>query len=220
MDIRKISIGAIFAALTFVVTYLTGFIRTPLPGGYLNVGDAVIFLAGILYGPLIGFIAGSIGSSLADLLYGSLNFAPGTFIIKGIEGLLVGLTFGYFKKRAKIFSMIVLFLGILILSITFYTFQQPNLTADSINSLYASSIIGSSFIIIGSLGSLMKKYVQDLLAINAMIIGGVEMVLGYYLYETFILQYVALLEVPLNAIQATVSLIVAFLIYKSLKRIA
>lgn len=215
---KKISIAALFAALTFVVTYITGFIRTPLPGGYLNVGDAVIFISGILFGPSVGFVAGSIGSSLSDLLYGSVNFAPGTFVIKGIEGLLVGLIFNSLKERKNILSILISVIGIIAISFSFFAFQQPNLTSDNINSLYAFSIIGFSFLILGVVGGFVNKFRNDILAIYSMIVGGIEMVLGYYLYETFILQYAALLEVPLNALQAAVSVVVAFIILKALRR--
>jgi uncharacterized membrane protein len=46
----------------------------------------------------------------------------------------------------------------------------------------------------------------------AIVIGGLEMVLGYFLYETLVLGYpvtLALLEVPFNIIQMAVGLVVA-----------
>jgi uncharacterized membrane protein len=51
----------------------------------------MIFVAGVFLGPVVGLLAGGIGSALADLLLGYAHWAPWTLVIKGIEGLVVGL---------------------------------------------------------------------------------------------------------------------------------
>ena len=89
-SIRKMVLISLFIALVFLSTYFTR-IPTPLPGGYFNLGDAAIMLAAVLMGPVAGLIAGALGSALADLAAGALLFVPVTFIVKGIEGLVVGL---------------------------------------------------------------------------------------------------------------------------------
>ncbi len=78
--------------LAAVIAVTTMVVNVPLPGvkGYVNVGDAVVLLSGILLGPAAGAFAGAVGSSLADLLLGYAHWAPWTFIIKGIEGFLAG----------------------------------------------------------------------------------------------------------------------------------
>ena len=40
--------------------------------------------------PTVGALAGAIGSSLADILLGYSHWAPWTFVIKGLEGLIAG----------------------------------------------------------------------------------------------------------------------------------
>ncbi len=87
---KKLVLSSMMIALVFLATYLVK-IQTPLPGGYANLGDAVVMLAAVFLGPVGGLIAGSIGSALADLAFGSLLFAPVTFVVKGIEGLVVGM---------------------------------------------------------------------------------------------------------------------------------
>lgn len=77
------------AALTAVATMIIKF-PTPATQGYVNVGDTVIFVSAILFGPNVGMVAGGIGSALADLLGGYFHWVPFTFIIKGVEGWLVG----------------------------------------------------------------------------------------------------------------------------------
>lgn len=90
MKARRITFSALLAALIFVVTWL---VSIPVPGGggaYLNLGDAMIYLsAGILGGPM-GFLAAGIGSTLADIAYGSFIYAVPTFVIKGLMGFCFG----------------------------------------------------------------------------------------------------------------------------------
>ena len=101
---------ALFSALVFIVTFLL-----PVPigvVGYVNFGDAMIFISAVLLGPIGGAAAGGIGSMTADLLLGYAHYAPFTFVIKGIEGLLCGLLYCYlFKKKNRwfnrIFSMLI-----------------------------------------------------------------------------------------------------------------
>ncbi len=76
--------------LTIVVMVTTLMIRIPLPGkGYFNFGDVVVVFAGLYGGKKVGFIAGGVGSMLADLI-GFPLFAPVTFVAKGLSGWLCG----------------------------------------------------------------------------------------------------------------------------------
>ena len=94
---RKIVLNGLLIALVFLATYFTK-IPTPLPGGYFNLGDSVIMLAAAFLGPIGGMIAGSAGSALADLAFGGFLFAPITFVVKGAEGLAVGLLISKMRK--------------------------------------------------------------------------------------------------------------------------
>ncbi len=87
--IFRLVITALFAALVTVGTMAIQ-IPTPATQGYVNFGDTLIFIAGILLGPINGMLAGGIGSWLADLLSGYAHYAPWTLVIKGLEGLIVG----------------------------------------------------------------------------------------------------------------------------------
>ncbi len=85
----KIVLNGLMIAFVFLATYI---IRIPTAtGGYVNIGDAAIIVAAILLGKNAGFIAGAIGSCIADLAAGYALYAPATFVIKGIEGYVVGL---------------------------------------------------------------------------------------------------------------------------------
>lgn len=91
---------AMFTALTTVVTM---FIRVPNPvtDGYVNIGDCIILIGATLLGSFPGFIIGGLGSCLADVLSGYAHWALPTFIIKGIEGFICGITTYYiFRSKA------------------------------------------------------------------------------------------------------------------------
>ncbi|MDR0884301.1 MAG: ECF transporter S component [Oscillospiraceae bacterium] len=84
-----IVLTALLAALVFVVTYL---LSIPVPGtqgGYVNLGDAVIFLTALLVGNPWALLAAGLGSGLADLLAGATIYILPTVIIKGLMGFVV-----------------------------------------------------------------------------------------------------------------------------------
>ena len=81
--------GAIFAALVAISTYLF-VIPIPATSGYFNLGEAIIYVAALTLGPFVGTFAGA-GAAIADVMIpGGAVFAPGTFIIKALEGFTVG----------------------------------------------------------------------------------------------------------------------------------
>jgi len=84
----QLSLMAIMSALVTVGTLI---IRIPNPmGGYFNVGDVMIFVAALTFNPLVGGVAGGLGSAIADII-GFPLFAIPTLVIKGLEGLLASL---------------------------------------------------------------------------------------------------------------------------------
>lgn len=96
---RKIVITALFSALTCVATLI---IRIPSPlGGYLNVGDALVIFSGGMLSPLFAFLAGGLGSLLADVISGYMIYAPVTFLIKGAMALTVSVGGVLLKKKMK-----------------------------------------------------------------------------------------------------------------------
>jgi len=108
---RTIAFSAVMAALVCVATML---IQVPIPAtkGFFNLGDAMVMVAGLAFGPIVGAIAGGLGSSLADFLGGWYTWVPFTLIIKGVEGYLVGWinkTLG--QSRGKYAYIIAWFLG-------------------------------------------------------------------------------------------------------------
>jgi uncharacterized membrane protein len=158
----KIAAAAIFAALVAAATLLF-VIPIPATSGYFNLGETLIYIAALLFGPLVGTVAGA-GASIADALV-AVQYAPGTFTIKAIEGFLVGFLFKKIKQKTN----------------------SPTLSAAV-----------------------------------AIVIGGLEMVAGYFLYETLILGYpfaLAAVEIPFNIVQMLIGLIIAVPIMHAVLRI-
>jgi uncharacterized membrane protein len=84
----QLSLMAVMSALVAVGTLV---IRIPNPmGGYFNLGDVLIFVAALTFNPLIGGVAGGLGSAIADII-GFPLFALPTLVIKGLEGLVASM---------------------------------------------------------------------------------------------------------------------------------
>ncbi|MGN0497520.1 MAG: TIGR04002 family protein [Acutalibacteraceae bacterium] len=78
--LKKMAITAMFAAMTTVLTY---FVKIPMPGGgYIHLGDSVIYLMACFLPTPYAMIGAGIGGSLADLFGGYFEYIIPTFIIK------------------------------------------------------------------------------------------------------------------------------------------
>lgn len=95
---RKIALNGMMIALVFIATYLT---QIPTPVGVFNLGDAVIIITAVFLGRKSGFLAGALGSAIADLAMGLTIFAPVTFFVKGLEGFVIGQIVYIFSQRVK-----------------------------------------------------------------------------------------------------------------------
>lgn len=95
--VRKIVWSALLAALVCVTTMV---VQIPSPaGGYTNLGDCFVLLSGWLLGPWYGAAAAGIGSMLTDLFLGYAYYAPGTFVIKGLDAMAAALLYRALGRR-------------------------------------------------------------------------------------------------------------------------
>ena len=77
--------SAVFAALIFIATMIhVGFGAN---GGYIHLGDAVIYLCAALLPSPYAAGAAAVGAGLADVLGGAPLWAPATIIIKAVSAL-------------------------------------------------------------------------------------------------------------------------------------
>jgi len=84
----KVALVAVLTAITVVFTLV---VRVPTPiKGYISLCDVVITFSAYLFGPYTAFIAGGLGTGIADIIGGYAQWAPFSFIIHGLQGLLIG----------------------------------------------------------------------------------------------------------------------------------
>lgn len=111
-NIRNITFTSLFIALVFICTVVIA-IPSPL-GGYINIGDAAIYLSSYFLGPVYGFLAGGLGSMLGDFSLGYFMYMIPTLIIKGSMGAISA----YFFKKDK--YLIGVCSGLIIMVVGYY----------------------------------------------------------------------------------------------------
>ncbi len=85
-----IAVMAVMIAVTAVFTML---VRVPIPAtqGYFNFSDVAVYFSAFTFGPLVGLVAGGVGTAIADLLGGYAQWAPLTLFAHGLQGWIAGL---------------------------------------------------------------------------------------------------------------------------------
>lgn len=112
----RIATLAVAVALVCVFTMV---VRIPLGSGYLNLCDVAIAFCAYTLGPVTALVAGGVGPALADLAGGYGQWAIVSFVVHGLEGLLMALVLKATKwsLAGKIISAV---LCILIVPLGYY----------------------------------------------------------------------------------------------------
>ena len=145
----KLAFIGIMCALTTVVTWVLP-IPMPATEGYINFGDAVIFLTALFAGPVPAMVVGGIGSMLADVIGGYMHWAGFTLLIKGLEGLICGLIVKKFNKKDKFYIDILGLVAAGVWMVVGYYFAGAILYgwAGSLESLPGNCIQGGVSIVV------------------------------------------------------------------------
>jgi len=220
---------ATFTALVFVATSVI-VVETPATKGFFNLGETMIYAAALLGGYYVGMIAGGLGSSLADMYLGYPHYAPGTLIIKGLEGFIVGFLALKLKqlniKQWRLFTLIAAALALTLITGLGYSYYRGETHLYFAGMEFTFSIPATLWIVLGLLFAIAFVYLGFKVDPNvggeviAIIVGGLEMVLGYFIYQVAVLGYmpsVAALEIPVNLGQATIGLLVALPLTRTVK---
>lgn len=85
---KTLALSGAVAAVVLAATMVG--IHVPTFRLSFNLGEAAIYTAALLWGPKVAGPAAGIGAAIADLLSGSAVWAPITFVVKSLEGYLVG----------------------------------------------------------------------------------------------------------------------------------
>jgi uncharacterized membrane protein len=110
----QVTTTAVFSGLTAA---LTSFFVVPSPtGGYTAIGDTMIFVAALLFGPRVGGLSGAIGGVAADLYAGYDRWFI-SIPAHGLEGIIAGFARG---RRVTIQVTLLVIAGFVMASIYFY----------------------------------------------------------------------------------------------------
>jgi uncharacterized membrane protein len=229
----RLVLTIVFTALVAVATMVLS-TYVPQTRGYFNIGETMVYITALLFGPFVGAFAGGVGSMVADILLGYYVYAPATLIIKAAEGFVVG----FLNQKAPqsgsklqwvLFSLIMGGLAGLVLAFVGTSYYSGNIefslgfpflgTATSTVFIPTEFWIGLAALIIALTGMAAYAFEPRLgWMVLSILAGGVLMVIGYFLYQQLFLGYAAIVEVPFNIAQMMVGLIVAIPVVRTIWR--
>ncbi|MEZ0393748.1 MAG: ECF transporter S component [Desulfurococcaceae archaeon] len=222
LSAREVVLAAVFTVMTYAATVALQ-IYQPVTGGYFNLGEAVIYLAALTASPLVAAVAGGVGASLADLSTGYAIFAPATLVIKFVEGYAAGWLVRKLRRGERGYVAAV---GGLYFAVGAYyaaAYWSGGIEvgpsawgitafADVPLWIWLLAVLALSFAIAYAI---LRALVRGGEAI-AVLLAGMLMVLGYFLYEYFVSNPLtgrppinALYEVPVNIGQAVAGALIA-----------
>ena len=243
---KQITYTGIMTALVFLATYL---IKIPLPytGGYIHLGDSMVFIAGILLGRKRGAFAAGVGSALADIFAGYVVWALPTLIIKAFMAYIIGYVYhnrNSFKSITILTSVyVVMWSGF---NIILRNILNSTLDHDKIINLLDNPDIKSSEDLIQTISKLetnilialvslpliaiallfiLKKVTSISMTTSSLIgfiIAGSFMIVMYYLTELYLYgsHIIPIFTIPMNIIQFLSGLFIALMLLPFLKHIS
>ena len=107
--VRRLTVTAVFAALITLMTAYICHIPVGANGGYVHLGDSIIYLAAALLSLPYACAAGAIGGGLADLLTAPV-WAPATIIIKMLICLPFSNKGNKFVTKRNVISLFLAFI--------------------------------------------------------------------------------------------------------------
>lgn len=226
----NLAVTAVFTALVCAATMMFS-IYVPATQGFFNIGESMVFLSALLFGPVTGAFAGGVGSMLADILLGFPHYAPATLIVKSCEGAVVGML----KKRNPKFSSklqwksLTIIFGLITgislgyIGSIYYSGEVEVTLGLGVFRLYIPAEFWIFLGLVTAFSIAIAGFVFDPelgWTIFSVIAGGFCMVTGYFFYEWFLIyplfkiEAVAAAEVPVNIGQMLIGAIVALPIVK------
>ncbi|MBW6410813.1 ECF transporter S component [Clostridium weizhouense] len=100
----------VLMGLMIALVYLAGsIIKIPSVGGFVHIGDCMVFLSVIVLGKNKGAVSSALGMFLVDVLGGYYLWAPFTLIIKGLMAYIAGIILERMKSHNVVFSYVITF---------------------------------------------------------------------------------------------------------------
>ena len=167
MKTRDFALTALFIAVVCVATMV---VRIPIPqtNGYMNLGDSMVLLAAVVFGPWQAFMVGGVGSALADLFGGYPQWALWTLIIKGIEALLAGTLLRLLKissLRVSVPQILVFILATAWMVLGYYAAESIMYDSKAALAELPANVVQASGSVI--LASLLMPVMQRILGARA-----------------------------------------------------
>jgi uncharacterized membrane protein len=225
---------AFTAVMTALVTLATMIIQIPIPAtkGLFNLGDSMVYVSALLFGPYVGAFAGGVGSMLSDVLTGYVIYAPATLIIKGVEGFVVGILSQRFRqgtlrgKGRQVFVLTglvtatyVLLVLVDLLGITYFTGSGsiPSWVTELVEDPTIWVVFSLLMALVIGFVAVYVVYRSDVIVLF-ILVGGAFMVSGYFLYELLIIGIAAIVEVPINVLQVLSGIVIALPINRGVRQ--
>jgi uncharacterized membrane protein len=245
MKSQTVAATAVFTAFVAAATSVFS-VYIPATTGYFNVGEIMVYTSALLMGPSVGAFAGGVGSMISDLSLGYPYYAPGTLMVKGLEGFIVGYLgtrpFPMVTKSAwRAISMAVglaFTAALAYVGSTFFSGSTsitlggawgiPALTLNlEVPQLFWVALAAVAFGVVVMAVLVVKTRPGQ--SVMSVLLGGTEMVTGYYFYESLVLTLIApasvvatlapATEVPFNVAQALIGLLVAVPLVRSIRSV-
>jgi len=87
-DPRLLAVTAVMIAVVFVLTRV---VQVPTPVvGYIHLGDLGVFFGAFAFGPVVGAVAGGLGTALADYTSAYAQWTIFSLLVHGTQGLVAG----------------------------------------------------------------------------------------------------------------------------------
>lgn len=236
ITMREIALSAAFIAMVFLSTSLF-YIALVSSTGFFNLGEAFVYLAALIGGPIVGALAGGIGAAMADMVLGYGSFAPATLVLKGAEGFTAG--FLYRKSREIEQKYRLLIIAAISFFLMFFSIfvTTPALNGDPKSSVISIefnfidfepiyipglSIVFLALIFCCTIWLVELKLGEKGQMILSCLLAGPIIVVGYFLYEIFILGVPvggAITEIPFNIAQVVFGIVIAVPIVSYLREL-
>lgn len=242
INTKKLTLTGLMTAAVTVAT-IAIMIPVPYTGGYIHAGDSMVFLSVLVLGWKYGGFAAGVGSALADIISGYVQWAPATLVIKTLMAVLMGLAIEKAMKNMKNTSVLAALVGCSWLVFNMLTVFIVQHTANT-----SPGSLTSETVSLGQVPALVSKMETQMMVVSLMIpvvligitffvrwknkinlpiyhilgitLAGFWMVFGYFvagglMYGNFA---VSALSIPMNMIQFCLGFFLAELIWAAIEK--
>lgn len=215
---------ALVALATMIFT-----VYVPATRGYFNLGETMVFFTALYFGPLVGAFAGGVGSAIADILLGYHVYAPATLLIKAAEGFAAGYLARRVMEWKRSMPLVTLSIAVSASYILLVLLIVASVLSGEVEVYMTTQMLFTGFLpsfvwyplavllVATPLYLTVRSKRSEGLLLLALLLSGLIMISGYFVYQQFVLGYYALAEVPVNLGQVVLGAAVSIPLYKAVQ---